>query len=52
MLAGLGAGLFSSPEDAARMIRLGQAFTPRIDPDARSAALGRWSDAVCRARSH
>ena len=52
MLAGLGAGLFSSPEDAARMIQLGQAFTPKIDPDARSAALGRWSDAVCRARSH
>ena len=52
MLAGLGAGLFSSPEEAARMIRGGQAFTPRIDPSARSAALGRWSDAVCRARSH
>jgi glycerol kinase len=52
MLAGLGAGLFSSPEDAARMIRVGQAFTPEIDSGARSAALGRWSDAVCRARSH
>ena len=52
MLAGLGAGLFSSPTDAARMIRLGQAFTPQIEPSARTAALGRWSDAVCRARSH
>jgi glycerol kinase len=52
MLAGLGAGLFSGPEDAARMIRLDQAFTPEIDSEARTAALGRWSDAVCRARSH
>jgi glycerol kinase len=52
MLAGLGAGMFSSPEDAARMIQLGQAFTPAIDSDARTAALSRWSDAVCRSRSH
>ncbi len=34
------------------MIGNGQAFTPEIDPGARTAALGRWSDAVCRARSH
>ncbi len=52
MLAGLGAGLFSSPGEAARMIRGGQTFSPEIEPDARIAALGRWSDAVCRARSH
>jgi glycerol kinase len=52
MLAGLGAGMFSSPEDAARMIQLGRTFVPEIDADARAAALGRWSDAVCRARSH
>ncbi|MEI9942267.1 MAG: glycerol kinase GlpK [Pseudomonadota bacterium] len=52
MLAGLGAGLFSSPEEAARMIRAGQTFTPEMDPDSRTAALGRWSGAVCRARSH
>ncbi len=52
MLAGLGAGLFSSPEDAARMIRLDRAFTPQIDAATRIAELGRWSDAVCRARSH
>jgi glycerol kinase len=52
MLAGLGAGLFSSPEDAARMIRLDRAFSPRIDANARTAELARWSDAVCRARSH
>ncbi len=52
MLAGLGAGLFSSPNEAARMIRLDRAFTPQIDDSARTAALGRWSDAVCRARSH
>ena len=52
MLAGLGAGLFSSPEDAARMIRLDRAFKPETDLATRIAALGRWSDAVCRARSH
>jgi len=52
MLAGLGAGLFSSPEDAARMIQRGQTFMPEIDAAARNAALARWSDAVCRARSH
>ena len=52
MLAGLGAGLFSSPNEAARMIRLDRAFTPEIDTETRAAALGRWADAVCRARSH
>lgn len=52
MLAGLGAGLFSSPEDAARMIRLDCAFTPRTDVATRTAELARWADAVCRARSH
>ncbi|MEO7037993.1 MAG: glycerol kinase GlpK [Polyangiaceae bacterium] len=52
MLAGLGAGLFSSPIDAARMIRVDRAFTPSMDAATRTAELGRWSDAVCRARSH
>ena len=52
MLAGLGAGLFSSPEDAARMIRQDRAFIPQMDAATRTAALARWSDAVCRARSH
>jgi len=52
MLAGLGAGLFSSQEEAARMIRLDRAFKPESNAQARTAALGRWSDAVCRARSH
>jgi glycerol kinase len=52
MLAGLGAGLFSSPNEAARMIQRGRAFTPEIDPATRIAELARWSDAVCRARSH
>ena len=52
MLAGLGAGVFSSPNEAARMIRLDRTFTPEIDPETRRAALARWSDAVCRARSH
>lgn len=52
MLAGLGAGLFSSQKDAARMIRVERAFHPMIDSQTRSAALSRWSDAVCRSRSH
>ena len=52
MLAGLGAGLFSSPEEAARMIRLDRAFTPQVDIATRTAELQRWFDAVCRARSH
>jgi glycerol kinase len=52
MLAGLGAGLFSSPEEAARMIRLDRAFKPQIDALTRSAERDRWSRAVCRARSH
>ncbi len=52
MLAGLGAGLFSSPNDAARMIRLDRAFTPSMAAATRTAELARWSDAVCRARSH
>jgi glycerol kinase len=52
MLAGLGAGLFSSMNDAARMIRLDRTFTPQIDAATRVAVLGRWADAICRARSH
>jgi glycerol kinase len=52
MLAGLGAGLFPSSNEAARMIRLDRAFTPQIDAPTRTAELSRWSDAVCRARSH
>jgi glycerol kinase len=52
MLAGLGAGLFSSPNDAARMIRLDRAFTPSMAAATRTAELQRWADAVCRARSH
>jgi len=52
MLAGLGAGLFSSPNDAARMICIDRVFSPQMAAATRTAELGRWSDAVCRARSH
>lgn len=52
MLAGLGAGLFSSPAEAARMIRLDRAFSPEIAVATRTAELARWADAVRRARSH
>ncbi len=52
MLAGLGAGLFSSVNEAAGMIRLDRAFTPQMAEATRTAELARWSDGVCRARSH
>ena len=52
MLAGLGAGLFASPSEAAGMIRQDRAFAAALDSVSRTAALERWAGAVCRARSH
>lgn len=51
MLAGIGAGVFSSPEDAARMTKLDRTFQPAIAAADRGAALSRWKDAVKRSRS-
>jgi glycerol kinase len=51
MLAGVGAGL-SDLGMAARMVKLDRAFTPAISAADREAHLGRWKEAVQRARSH
>lgn len=51
MLAGVGAGLFRTKEDSARMSRVGQSFQVAMSEADRSSHLRRWSDAVARARS-
>jgi glycerol kinase len=51
MLAGLGVGLFSRPEDAARMSKAASHLKPSIDAAARQKLRDDWADAVARARS-
>jgi glycerol kinase len=51
MLAGVGAGLFLTKEDAARMSRVGQSFQVAMSEADRSAHLHRWADAIARTRS-
>ena len=51
MLAGLGAGLFSSPADAARMSKAARVFGPSMTPGERDALRSEWQAAVKRARS-
>ena len=51
MLAGLGAGVFATPEEAARIARVERTFTPKTSDEARSADLARWADALARTRS-
>ncbi|MBN2196813.1 MAG: glycerol kinase GlpK [Polyangiaceae bacterium] len=51
MLAGLGVGLFGSPEEAARMIGTERTFVPAMTEAERAAHRSRWRDAVVRARS-
>ncbi|MDI1433889.1 glycerol kinase GlpK [Polyangium sorediatum] len=51
MLAGVGAGLFRSMRDAARMSRVERTFEVGMPPEERKAHLARWADAVTRARS-
>jgi glycerol kinase len=50
MLAGIGAGLFSSGAEAAKMMHIERSFTPQMSEPERQTALARWSDAVRRAR--
>jgi glycerol kinase len=50
MLAGIGAGLFSGPAQAAEMCKLERSFVPQMPPAERDAHLRRWHDAVRRAR--
>jgi glycerol kinase len=51
MLAGVGAGLFSSPADAAGMGRWDRTFAPQVAGAARAQLRTVWEDAVNRARS-
>ena len=48
LLAGIGAGLFNGPEDAARLWQPDRRFEPGLAPDARSSRLSGWSTAVAR----
>lgn len=50
-LAGLGVGLWSSPEDIARHWREERRFEPAMGADQRQAVLARWRRAVERARA-
>jgi glycerol kinase len=50
MLAGVGAGL-TDLAAASRMIKLDRTFTPAMKKEEREAHLGRWKDAIGRARS-
>jgi glycerol kinase len=49
MLAGLGAGLYASLEDAAIMRRGVTRFAPMMDAQVRSTRLNGWADALSRA---
>ncbi|HLK36483.1 MAG TPA: glycerol kinase GlpK [Polyangiaceae bacterium] len=51
MLAGIGAGLWSTPEEAARMISIGARFEPAMPEADRQSHLARWKDAVRRSLS-
>jgi glycerol kinase len=51
MLAGLGAGLFSSPADAARMSKAARVFSSSMAPAEREVLRNEWLAAVKRARS-
>jgi glycerol kinase len=50
MLAGVGAGLFRSGAEAAKMMHIEKSFTPQMSEPERQTALARWADAVRRAR--
>jgi glycerol kinase len=51
MLAGLGAGMFHSTNEASRMLTIERTFSPEMSEGERAAKLSRWHDAVRRARS-
>jgi glycerol kinase len=51
LLAGLGAGLYSSKEDAAKMVRPDLVFSPQMDDGDRKLAVSGWRRAVERAKS-
>ncbi|MFZ5893233.1 MAG: glycerol kinase GlpK [Myxococcota bacterium] len=51
MLAGVGAGLFASGRDAAKMVKIERSFEVRMEAEERHRRLAAWQDAVRRARS-
>ncbi len=51
LFAGLGAGVFSSLEEAAAVRPQAEGFAPAMDVHAREAAYARWLDAVARTKS-
>jgi glycerol kinase len=48
LVAGLGAGIWSSTEDLAEMWRLDRRFEPTMNDDTRTAILAGWDQAVAR----
>jgi glycerol kinase len=50
MLAGIGAGLFSGPEDAARLGATERVFQPALGSEKRDRLLASWKAAILRAR--
>ena len=50
MLAGVGAGVFRSGAEAAKMMHIENSFAPQMTEPERQLALARWADAVRRAR--
>jgi glycerol kinase len=51
MLAGIGSGLFTGLDDVARMSAVGARFEPHMGAAERLSHMGRWKDALGRARS-
>ena len=51
MLAGLGAGIYSSGNEAAKIVKLDRSFPDSMMDTERAARLAAWHDAVGRARS-
>jgi len=51
LLAGVGAGVFASVEEAAEARPAAERLSPAMDSHAREAAYARWLDAVARVRS-
>ncbi|MCC6643958.1 MAG: glycerol kinase GlpK [Polyangiaceae bacterium] len=50
MLAGIGAGVFAGPREAAAISRVDRTFTPALSPERRAGEQARWAAAVRRAR--
>jgi glycerol kinase len=51
MLAGIGAGIFSSGQEASRMFQIQDSFSPQMAHSERAAHWQRWAQAVARTRS-